>query len=268
MADLLLFIVIWVGTSLLAEWGLNHIKPHSMYDIISTQGVMAHNAFNFLSTYFVPIFLFIVVWLLFAIFRFRAADGRAVKSPRQTLGNPWFTGFWVIMSFALNILFWLHPTSSDLEAMFVAAEPANNRGDLVVNVTARQWEWIFSYPQYGIIQAVNAQGQDMLELPVGRKVKFVLRSYDPFHQYDVYAGVIHEFWIPAFGVKEDIIPGETRYEYTTPTQIANYSTSPMVRVQCGEVCGPGHPWMESPVQVVSPADFRRWIAAEKKLQTS
>ncbi|WP_242824007.1 hypothetical protein [Sulfobacillus thermosulfidooxidans] len=94
-------------------------------------------------------------------------------------------------------------------------EPAANTHDLIVDVTARQWEWIFSYPQYGLTQTVNANGQDLLELPVNKLVEFVLRSYDPYHTYDQYADVIHSFWIPAFGIKEDVIPGETRYEYLT-----------------------------------------------------
>lgn len=182
--------------------------------------------------------------------------------------NRAFIFTWVGLSFALNIMFWLHPTSVDLEAMFTNWRKEKAQHPLIVNVTARQWEWMFNYPQYHVTQAVNAQGLDEMELPVNRPVEFFLRSYDPFHTYDVYAGVIHSFWIPAFGIKEDVIPGETRTEFLIPEHVANYHTSPLVRVQCAEVCGPGHPYMESPVSVVTAAQFAKWIKYEQKLQAA
>lgn len=266
MGPLIIFAILWIALSILGEILLARIKPHTMYHIASTQGFMAHNAFNFLATFLLPIYLFVVLLLFYVLFGFHAPNGKAEQSASQSTRNPLFTGIWVTTSIVVNILFWLHPTAADLEQMFAKEQASANHHDIVVNVTARQWEWIFSYPQYGIKQAVNKSGQDELVLPVGRRVKFALRSYDPFHTYDIYAGVIHDFWIPAFGIKEAIIPGMTRYEYTRPTQIMNFHTTPMARVQCAEVCGPGHPWMEAPMKVVSKATFHTWVKKQLKLQ--
>ncbi len=266
MGDVLGFVVIWVILSLLAEWGLSVVKPHSLYDVIASQGFLAERAFNFLATWLTPVFVFVVVYLIYVLIRFHAPNGKPERSRAQFLRNKGFVAVWVGFSFLVNILFWLHPTSADLEQMFSSDMPSRNHGDLVVDVTARQWEWIFSYPQYKVTQAVNHLGEDELELPVGRKVEFVLRSYDPFHTYDVYAGVIHDFWIPAFGTKEAVVPGITRYEYIRPTVLASYQTNPMVRVQCAEVCGPGHPWMEAPVSIVTAKHFATWIKHQQKLQ--
>lgn len=267
MVDAIVFTVIWVVLSAAGEIWLRGIHSHTLYFIIAKQGLLAERAFNFLATFLLPVFVFVVLILLFALLRFRAPDKTPVKSARQAVQNRWFVGIWVTVSFAINILFWLHPTAADLEQMFAKDSPSANKHDVIVDVTARQWEWIFSYPQYGITQSVNAKdGQDELVLPVNRRVEFVLRTYDPFHAYDVYAGVIHSFWIPAFGIKEDLIPGETRYEFITPIKTANYQTNPMVRVQCAEVCGPGHPWMEAPVSIVSAQKFKNWIKYEKKLE--
>ncbi|MCY0880185.1 MAG: cytochrome c oxidase subunit II [Firmicutes bacterium] len=169
---------------------------------------------------------------------------------------------------AANLLLWLHPTVFDMQKIFAAQLPANNRHDLVIDVTARQWEWIFSYPQYHLRQTVNAAGLDELVIPVRRPVDFRLRSADPFHPYDIEADVIHSFWIPAFGIKEDVIPGETRNEYVMATQTASYRTNPEVRVQCAEVCGPGHPWMEAPVRIVTARQFRAWIHRQQRWQRS
>lgn len=266
MSPSIIFAILWIALSIIGEILLARIKPHTMYTIASTQGFMAHNAFNFLFTFLLPVYLFVVLMLIYALIGFRAPNGKAESSKSQSTKNPMFVGIWVTTSIAMNILFWLHPTAADLEQMFAKEQAASNRSDVIVNVTARQWEWIFSYPQYGIKQAVNKSGQDELVLPVNRRVKFVLRSYDPFHTYDIHAGVMHTFWIPAFGIKEALVPGMTRYEYTRPTKIMNYHTTPMARVQCARVCGPGHPWMEAPMKVVSKTTFHSWVKNQLKLQ--
>lgn len=268
--DLIFFGVVWIIVSILAEWGIHRIAGNSMYFLLTNQGNIALHAFNFLTTMLAPVFLFVIWYLIFTAIRFHADSPEAKPSRRQPTKNGLFTGIWIIGSIVLNVLFWLHPTSADLEQMFAAQLPSRNHSDLVVDVTARQWEWMFSYPQYHLKQTVNTapQPRDELVIPVHRKIKFVLRSYDPFHTYDVEAGVIHSFWIPAFGIKEDVIPGETRYEYIVANRTASYQTNPEVRVQCAEVCGPGHPWMEAPIKIVTAKQFKAWIAKQQKLQAA
>ncbi|MCY0897974.1 MAG: cytochrome c oxidase subunit II [Firmicutes bacterium] len=264
--DLVIFGVVWIILSVLAEWGFNHIRANTMYYLISNEGTIAHHAFNFLTTVLTPIFLFVIWYLIFAAIRFHAKSPDAKPSPRQSTKNGLFTTVWITGAIVVNVLFWLHPTAADMEQIFASQLPSKNRHDLIVDVTARQWEWIFSYPQYHLTQTVNAAGQDELVIPVHRKVEFRLRSYDPFHTYDIEAGVIHSFWIPAFGLKEDVIPGETRYEYIVATHTASYYTNPEVRVQCAEVCGPGHPWMEAPLKIVTARQFKAWIRHQQLLE--
>lgn len=270
--DYVVFGIVWVISSILAEWGLHRITSNTMYFLLSSEGTVALHAFNFLTTMMTPIFLFIVWFLIFSAIRFHADNPESRASRAQTRTNVLFTGIWITASIAVNLLFWLHPTAADLEKMFTStalnAAPRYDKNDLVVDVTGRQWEWIFSYPQYHLTQTVNAQGQDELVIPAHRKVHFVLRSYDPFHTYDVEAGVIHAFWIPAFGMKEDLIPGETRYEILTANRTASYQTNPEVRVQCAEVCGPGHPWMEAPMKIVTEPQFKAWIKKQQKMQAA
>ncbi len=268
MGENVLFVVIWAVLTGLGEWWFRSIRAHSFYYTISNQGSLALSAFNFLASWLMPIFIFVALITIFAAWRFRAPDNEPKPSPLQAVHNRWYIFIWVGASFLLNIMFWLHPTSVDLEAMYTNWRQQKKENPLIVNVTARQWEWMFNYPQYGITQAVNASGLDEMDLPVNRPVEFFLRSYDPFHTYDVYAGVIHSFWIPAFGIKEDVIPGETRTEFLIPNHLANFHTSPLVRVQCAEVCGPGHPYMEAPVSIVTGKQFMTWIAYQKKLQAA
>lgn len=266
--DIVFFGIVWIIITILGEWGLQRIKAHTMYFLITNQSNIALHAFNFLLTLLLPIFLFVIWSLVFTMIRFHAKSSEAKPSPVQKTKNTGFTAIWITGSLVINLLFWLHPTSADLEQMFAAQLPSANRHDLVVDVTARQWEWIFSYPQYHLTQTVNKLGQDELVLPVHKKVEFVLRSYDPFHTYDIEAGVIHSFWVPAFGFKEDVIPGETRYEYMVVNRTASYQTNPEVRVQCAEVCGPGHPWMEAPIKIVTAGQFQAWVARQKTMEAA
>ncbi|NMP21602.1 cytochrome c oxidase subunit II [Sulfobacillus harzensis] len=266
--DIVIFGVVWIIISALGEWFLHRIGSSQMYFLLTNQGNIALHAFNFLTTMLAPVFLLVIWWLVWTAFRYHADSPEPKQSRIQVTKNGLFTTIWILGSIVLNLLFWLHPTAADLEQMFATQLPSHQKNDLIVDVTARQWEWIFSYPQYHLSQTVNANGQDELVIPAHKKIEFVLRSYDPFHTYDVEAGVIHSFWVPAFGIKEDVIPGETRYEYIVANRTATYQTNPEVRVQCAEVCGPGHPWMESPLKIVTASQFKAWIAKQQKLQSS
>lgn len=267
MADILVFGVLWLLVSGAAEYGVHlWILAGTYYTVASNTAVMGQNAFNFLLIVLTPIFVFVVLIVVYAMLRFRARSGETGDSLIQSKQNKAFIGIWLAVSVIVNGVFWLHPTASGLQAAFAAELPSQNQNDLVIDVTARQWEWIYSYPQYHITQAVDANGADTLVLPVGRKVKFVLQTFDPFHAYDKNINVIHSFWVPAFGIKEDVIPGEIRDLYLTPTKITSTAVNPMVRVQCAEVCGAGHPYMYTSLSIVSASDFQSWVKAEQKLQ--
>ncbi len=268
MIDLVVFTILWVLVSLLFEWIFHTLVQHGVYYYTATtQAVDGEHAMAFILYVLAPVIAFIVLMLVYNFIRFRArsVDG-VLRSPHQFRSNKLFIGIWVLISIGLNLLFFVHPSASAVEQMFNSEQARLNRQDLEVDVVARQWQWFFSYPQYGVTDAEDANGNSTLYLPANRNIKFVLRSYDPFHTYDPYISVIHGFWIPAFGLKQDIIPGETRYMYVHTSKITSYNVNPMVRVQCTEVCGPGHPFMVAPVHVVSSNDFLQWINQQKKME--
>ena len=268
----IIFGIVWIVASAVVEWAARIVINHNpLYYTASNIGLMVEHAFDFILVVLIPIFVFVGLGFIWTMVRFRVKKGEKPDLPKHWVrSNRWFVGIWIIGSILVNFMFVLHPTTSATEHFFALEQPSapQNRHAIVVDVTARQWEWIFSYPQYGLTQTLNANGQDVLELPVNRAVKLVLRSYDPFHTYDQYADVIHSFWVPSWGIKEDVIPGESRILYITPTKITSFSQNPMSRVQCAEVCGPGHPWMEAPLNVVSSSSFNRWISQQKAMQAS
>jgi cytochrome c oxidase subunit 2 len=95
---------------------------------------------------------------------------------------------------------------------------------LQVKVTAGQWFWQYTYPEYGVASSE-------LFLPVNRQVNLQMTSTD----------VIHSFWVPEFRVKQDIVPGQTTELRVTPSLIGQY------KVRCAELCGLEHAYMEGMV---------------------
>ena len=106
-----------------------------------------------------------------------------------------------------------------------------------VNVTARQFAWTFSYPGQGDLTSAQ------LRLPLDRTVKLHLRALD----------VIHSFWVPEFGQKQDAVPGQDTSLVITPSKLGTYP------VICTELCGLGHALMRSSAIVMKPAAFQAWV---------
>jgi cytochrome c oxidase subunit II len=125
----------------------------------------------------------------------------------------------------------------------------------IVNVTAFQWSWQFDYPQYhtkpivGVPVEPDANNKVTFEIPVNQKVRFHLTSND----------VIHSFWVPSFIFKRDILPGaKTGRDFEiTPTRTGTYEG------RCAELCGVDHSRMLFRVKVVTPAEFRQFIASHQ-----
>jgi cytochrome c oxidase subunit 2 len=114
---------------------------------------------------------------------------------------------------------------------------------LRVTVTAQQFVWSFKYTNH------EAQGvvSPVLYLPRGQSVKLTLLSVD----------VIHSFWVPEFGQKQDAVPGTTQHLVITPTKDGTYP------VICTELCGLGHATMRSQAVVMEPSAFAAWAKKQK-----
>ncbi len=113
---------------------------------------------------------------------------------------------------------------------------------LNVSVTARQFEWTFAYPDQGGLTSAK------LYLPVDRPVELHLQALD----------VIHSFWVPEFGQKQDAVPGQNTKLVITPTKVGTYP------VICTELCGLGHALMRTEAVVMQPAAFTAWVKQQKQ----
>jgi cytochrome c oxidase subunit 2 len=140
--------------------------------------------------------------------------------------------------------------------------------DVVVNVTGFQWTWEFQYPQYkvhsesGYVTDLGSQWNGLvpgnknqfpvLEIPTGETVRFNLISTD----------VIHAFWIVPFEFKRDVLPDHPNHFEVTPTKTGTFTG------RCTELCGVYHSRMLFTVKIVTPAQFRTWIAQQQALQNA
>ena len=122
---------------------------------------------------------------------------------------------------------------------------------MTVTVNARMWSWLFEYD--------NGIQTDTLYVPVNRPVKLLLQSQD----------VIHSFFIPAFRIKEDAVPGYQNYLWFEANEAGNYD------VLCAEYCGLRHAYMYTKVKVLPENEFSSWQATmleqlekEERPQTS
>jgi cytochrome c oxidase subunit 2 len=181
------------------------------------------------------LFALIVVFMLYSILVFRRKKGDTTDA-RHITGNTRLEIIWSVIP--LGIVFAFSYMGAQALADTLRVDP----NALTVNVTAAQWSWRFEYPDSGITT-------NELHLPVDRQVLLKMSSLD----------VIHSFWVPAFRVKQDILPGGKAFERDlriTPDKIGNYT------LMCAELCGTRHSYMEAPVIVSSQADFQAWVNSQ------
>lgn len=115
---------------------------------------------------------------------------------------------------------------------------------LNIEVTAHQWWWEVTYSDEEPSRVFQTANE--IHLPAGRPVKFTLKAAD----------VIHSFWIPNLGGKQDLIPGQVNTIAFTPDHTGTY------RGQCAEFCGLQHAHMALYVVVQKERDFESWRAAQ------
>ncbi len=185
----------------------------------------------------VPIFVMVTVVVLFSVWKFRMRPGEESLDGPPIHGNTRLEVIWTaipaIILVALCSYAWV--VLVDIEA----AQPNEMR----VNVTGQQFAWSYEYPQAGGDPVKSTQ----LYLAEDQPVRFFVKALD----------VLHDFWVPAFRMKVDAVPGiETKYR-VTPNRIGTYP------VVCAELCGLGHSVMRSTARVVSQEDFDAWLAEQK-----
>ncbi|HUE06365.1 MAG TPA: cytochrome c oxidase subunit II [Acidimicrobiales bacterium] len=202
----------------------------------SRQAGNVHTLYHVLLIATVPIFVIVETIVVYSVWKFRMRPGEELKDGPPIHGNTRLEVVWTALPALLIIGMCAYAYT------VLRSNEDSKKGEMTVNVTARQFAFEYSYPNQDGKTVVSSA----LYLPNDRPVVFKLRSLD----------VIHSFFVPEFSEKLDAVPGITTTLRVTPTRLGTYP------VECTELCGAGHSLMRSTAYVVSPAKFQSWLAAQ------
>jgi cytochrome c oxidase subunit 2 len=206
-------------------------------------------------------FVALNAFIVYALWRFRHRDGhRAAYQPDNKKLERRLTIFT-----SLGIMALLAP------GLFVYADYVDAPHDaMVVDVVGKQWQWHFRFPDENgklgatnvrLISGTNPFGLDPddpaahenvlvpgseVHLPINKPIKMLLRSDD----------VLHDFYVPQFRGRMNIVPGMVTTFWFTPTRAGRYE------IMCAQLCGVGHYNMRGVVVVEDEASFRTWLKAQ------
>ena len=206
----------------------------------------------------VVIFIGVFGTMFYSLFKHRKSVGHQAAQFHE---NTAVEVVWTIIPF-LILLFMAYPATRPLLSMHAPSAP-----DMPVKVTGYRWKWNYDYLEDGIsfysnlstplAQIENREEKsehyllevdNPLVVPVNAKVRVLVTAAD----------VIHAWWVPAFGVKQDAIPGFVRDTWFRADKPGVY------RGQCAELCGKEHAFMPIVVEVKSKEDYATWRDEQKK----
>ena len=179
------------------------------------------------------LFAVIIFFMLFFVFRYnRGRNPVASDIEGNTTLELSFLGISVAIVLAMFLLGW------DGYRIIKGQAPA---GSIEVKATGQMWLWTFEY--------AGGRQSNTLILPYKKPVKLRIFSND----------VIHSFYVPAFRVKQDAVPGAEKDLWFTPDETGIFD------LFCAEYCGTGHSTMITKAIVVGQSDFNAWLAGEKEI---
>ena len=207
-------------------------------------------------------FAAVVLFMAYCVFRFRHVEGRQAAYEPENKRLEW----WLAVVTAVGVVAMLAP-GLVVWGQFVTVPNDASEFEAV----GQQWQWSFRLPGPGgrlgksdaeFISDQNPLGinpgdpngrdniivvADDMHLPVGRPVKVLLRSID----------VVHNFYVPEFRAKMDLMPGLVTYFWFTPSRTGTFE------ILCAGFCGVGHPQMRGNIVIEPEDDYRAWLRKQR-----
>ncbi len=178
----------------------------------------------------IVLLVMVTLTMLFFLYKYNRKRNPVAREIRENL--PLEVVWTVIPTLLVIVMFYFGWVDFD----YIRNPPGNA---MPVTVIARQWSWIFVYE--------NGRRSDTLRVPVGRPVKLILTSED----------VLHCFYVPAYRVKEDCVPGMKTHMWFTANVAGTYD------IFCTEYCGLEHSHMLSKLVTMPEKDFASWYQREE-----
>jgi cytochrome c oxidase subunit 2 len=202
-----------------------------MFNVGTTTVEAVDNVLVFIVVISVALLLLITGLMIYFAFKYNHKRHPEPKPVKQHL---WIEVVWTAIPTVLVLMmFWY-----GYDGFKLLREVPEDAMD--VHVTGRMWDWSFEYE--------NGKRSTELIVPVNKPVKALLKSID----------VVHSFYIPAFRVKEDVVPGLETYLWFQPDEVGQ------VDIFCAEFCGQRHSYMRSVVKILPQDEFDKWYHAEEK----
>src|ERR1043165_684874 len=239
---------------------VNQLNLHPPVTKIAHEQMWLHNMMLILC---LAIFIAVFGVMFYSIFKHRKSKGAVSANFHESVKVEMA---WTIVPFIIVILMALPATK-----VVVAMKDTTN-SDLTIKATGYQWKWGYDYLKgegegIGFVSTLDASHRALsdsghpgqvdnyllkvdnpLVVPVGKKVRIITTADD----------VIHAWMVPAFGVKQDAIPGYVRDTWFKAEQTGDFYG------QCAELCGKEHAYMPIHVKVLSAKDYSAWVDGEMK----
>ncbi len=197
--------------------------------------------------------------LIFLLIKYRRSKGAKSADIHEHLG---IEILWTVIPFIILIVLAV-PATKVLLRIHDTKQP-----DIDIKITGYQWRWKYEYLNEGISFFSNmSTPQDQIDgnapktpefllevdhpvvVPINKKIRFLLTAND----------VIHSWWVPDLGVKQDAVPGYVNENWAIIDKPGIY------RGQCAELCGAYHGFMPIVVQAVSQQEFNQWVKSQNQL---
>ena len=230
------------------------------YNLQPPASGVAHDVFqlhNLIMLVCLGIFVVVFGAMFYSLLKHRKSVGHQAAHFHE---NTTVEVIWTVIPFVI-LMGMAYPAAKVVIDMKDTSNP-----DLSIKITGYQWKWGYDYLNEGIgfysnlstpreqIQGAAEKGEHYLlevdepmVVPVGKRVRLLITAND----------VLHAWWVPALGAKQDAIPGFIRDIWFKADKVGTY------RGQCVELCGKDHGFMPIVVEVVSEADYAAWVAKKK-----
>ena len=188
---------------------------------------LVDNSFIFIVAISVLLLVGVTVAMIYFVFRY--SEKNNPKADQSITGSTTLEILWTVIPLILVLAMFFYGYEGFKEMRNI---PPNA---MVVKVTGKMWFWHFEY-------ANKKTSDTLLLLPQGKDVRFELESAD----------VNHSFYVPAYRVKEDCIPGRTNHMWFHTTNVGLFD------IECAEYCGLNHSYMLGKVKIVPENEFLEW----------
>jgi cytochrome c oxidase subunit 2 len=171
------------------------------------------------------------IWVALLYFAVRYRRRSEADRPPEIHGSLALELTWTLIPFALMVVMFVWGA----KVFFELNRPPDDA--MTVSVVAKRWMWKLQHP-------TGQREINELHVPLGRAVKLVITSED----------TIHSFFVPAFRIKKDAVPGRYNYAWFRATKLGTY------HLFCAEYCGTEHARMTGRIVVMEPEDYQTWLA--------